>query len=401
MRRKLPRKFYNPNNYKFPPHFYFMKKKIYDYSIDVDKEALQQFKECYSQDFVTTAALMPDAHKGYAAPIGAVLITKDYVVPAWVGFDIGCGLIAVRVKGEDVLEKAKNNIEKIYSKVMRAVPMGVGNTNKGNLTEKTKKEFKRLIDRLEKTEHDKEVLKYLKDVASKHLGTLGGGNHFIELGFYKKELWMIIHSGSRGIGHRVATKYMIKAANDKKDYEKTFPLDVKSKLGKEYLNILDFGLEFALLNRLEMSYKVTEALEDALGEKLKTELWVNKNHNHAILEKGKYIHRKGATPAKKAERGIIPGNMRDGCFLVEGLGNSKFLNSSSHGAGRILSRKKAREKITIDEFKESMKGIRGTISMKTLDEAPMAYKDINKIMKAQEKSVKIKKYIQPFINWKG
>ena len=212
---------------------------------------------------------------------------------------------------------------------------------------------------------------------------------------------MVIHSGSSGIGHRVATRYMIKAANDKKDYEKTFPLDVKSQLGKEYLNILDFGLEFALLNRLEMSYKVTEALEESLGEKLKTELWVNKNHNHAILEKGKYIHRKGATPAKKYERGIIPGNMRDGCFLVEGLGNPKFLDSSSHGAGRILSRKKAREKITIDEFKESMEGIRGTVSMKTLDEAPMAYKDINKIMKAQEKSIRIIKYIKPFINWKG
>ena len=378
-----------------------MNKRIYDHSIDVDAEALKQFKECYSQNFVTAAALMPDAHKGYAAPIGAVLITKDYVVPAWVGFDIGCGLIAIRVKGKDVLEKAKKNIETIYSKVMRAVPMGVGNINKGSLTEKTKKEFKKLIDKLENAEHDKGVLKYLKDVAPKHLGTLGGGNHFIELGEYKKELWMIIHSGSRGIGHRVATKYMIKAANDKKDYEKTFPLDVKSQLGKEYLNILDFGLEFALLNRLEMGYKVTEALEEALGEKLKTELWVNKNHNHAILEDGKYIHRKGATPAKKEERGIIPGNMRDGSFLVEGLGNPKFLNSSSHGAGRILSRKKAREKITIEEFKESMKGIRGTISMRTLDEAPMAYKDINKIMKAQEKSVRIVKYIQPFINWKG
>jgi tRNA-splicing ligase RtcB len=379
-----------------------MKKQIYDHSIDADKESLEQFKECYSQDFVTEAALMPDAHKGYAAPIGAVLVTKGYVVPAWVGFDIGCGLIAVRIKGKDVLEKAKNNIEKIYSKVSRLIPMGVGEVNKGKyLTEKTKKEFKKLIEKFEKGEHDKEILRYLKDVALKHLGTLGGGNHFIELGEYKKELWMIIHSGSRGIGHRVATKYMIKAANDRKNYEKTFPLDVNSKLGKEYLNILDFGLAFALLNRLEMSYKVLEALEDAVGEKLTAELWVNKNHNHAILEQGKYIHRKGATPAKKGERGIIPGNMRDGCFLVEGLGNPEFLNSSSHGAGRILSRKQAKQKITMGEFKERMKGIRGTISGKTLDEAPMAYKNINKIMKAQEKSIKLVKYIKPFINWKG
>ena len=379
-----------------------MKKRIYDYSIDVDKEALQQFKECSSQKFVTAAALMPDAHKGYAAPIGAVLITKDYVVPAWVGFDIGCGVIAVRIKGKDVLEKAKKNIETIYSKVMRVIPMGVGNTNKEkNLTAKTKKEFKKLINNFKNKEHDKNIFQYLKDVAPRHLGTLGGGNHFIELSYYKKELWLVIHSGSRGIGHRIAKKYMIKASQDENDYEKTFPLDVKSKLGKEYLNILDFGLGFALLNRLEMSYKVISVLEEVFKEKLKTELWVNKNHNNAILEKGKYIHRKGATPAKKGEKGIIPGNMRDGCFLVEGLGNPKFLNSSSHGAGRILSRKQAREEITIEQFKESMKGIRGTVSLKTLDEAPMAYKNINKIMRAQEKSVKAVKYLQPFINWKG
>ncbi len=379
-----------------------MKKKIYDYSIDADEETLRQFRDCYSEKFVTAAALMPDAHRGYAAPIGAVLVTKGYVVPAWVGFDIGCGLIAVRIKGKEVLEKARKNIETIYSKVMRAIPMGVGETNKGkHLTEKTKKEFKNLLDRFQKAEYDKSIFHYLKDTAARHLGTLGGGNHFIELGFYKNELWLVIHSGSRGIGHRVAKKYMIKASQNEKEYEKTFPLNVKSQLGKEYLNILDFGLEFALLNRLEMSYKVIEVLEQVFGEKLNTALWVNKNHNHAILEKEKYIHRKGATPAKKGERGIIPGNMRDGCFLVEGLGNPRFLNSSSHGAGRILSRKQAKEKITMEEFKESMKGIRGTISMKTLDEAPMAYKDINKIMKAQEKSVKIIKYLQPIINWKG
>ena len=176
---------------------------------------------------------------------------------------------------------------------------------------------------------------------------------------------------------------------------------MKSQLGKEYLNILDFGLEYALLNRLEMSYKIIEILEGVLGGKLKTELFVNKNHNHAIFEKGKYIHRKGATPAKKGERGIIPGNIRDGTFLVKGLGNSKFLNSSSHGAGRLLSRQSARQKITMKEFEESMKGIRGTISSRTLDEAPMAYKNISDVMNAQKKSVKIIKHITPLINWKG
>ncbi len=379
-------------------------KKIYDYSIDKDEETQRQFRECYSQDFVHEAALMPDSHKGYAAPIGAVLKAKGYIVPAWVGFDIGCGMIAVHIKGKEILEKIRKNSEEIYNKVLLEIPMGVGEYQKeNNITEKTKKEFKKLLDKFQQGPIDKNILNMLKNTCLKHLGTLGGGNHFIEIGYYKKEAWLVIHSGSRGIGHKVAKKYMINASGskDKENYEKTFPLEVNSQLAKEYLNILDFGLEYALLNRLEMSYKVIGAIEQVLGEKLKTELWVNKNHNHAIYEKGYYIHRKGATPAKKGERGIIPGNMRDGSFLVVGLGNSKFLNSSSHGAGRISSRKQAKENFTLEEFKKSMEGIRGTISSKTLDESPMAYKDINKVMKAQEKSVKIQKHISPIINWKG
>lgn len=379
-----------------------MEKKIFDYSLDANEETLKQFRECYSQDFVTSAALMPDAHRGYVAPIGAVLATKGYIVPSWVGFDIGCGMIAVRIKGKDMLEKVKSNIDEIYNKVMNKIPMGVGNTNKEkNITQKTKENFRELLKKFEKGPHDKNIFNLLRDSALRHLGTLGGGNHFIELGFYKKEIWLIIHSGSRGIGHKVAKKYMISASKSETDYEKTFPLDVTSQLGKEYLNILNFGLDYALLNRLEMSYKIVEILEDILKEKLKTELWVNKNHNHAIFERGFYIHRKGATPAKKGERGVIPGNMRDGSFLVIGLGNPKFLNSSSHGAGRALSRREAKEKISMNEFEKSMEGIKGTISIKTLDEAPMAYKNIDKVMKAQEKSVKITKHIFPIINWKG
>jgi tRNA-splicing ligase RtcB len=379
-----------------------MQKKIYDYSLDADNETLRQFRECYSESFVTSAALMPDAHKGYVAPIGAVLVTKGYIVPSWVGFDIGCGMIAVRIKGRDIFNKVSKNIDKIYAQVAKKIPLGVGNINReGNITEKTKEDFKRLLKKFEQGSHDRNVFNFLRDAALRHLGTLGGGNHFIELGFYKKEIWLIIHSGSRGIGHRVAKKYMISASKSETEYEKTFPLDVKSQLGMEYRNVLNFGLEYALLNRLEMSYKFVEILEEILKEKIKTELWVNKNHNHAILERGFYIHRKGATPAKKGERGIIPGNMRDGSFLVIGLGNPKFLYSSSHGAGRILSRKEAKEKISMESFKKSMQGIKGTISIKTLDEAPMAYKDINKIMKAQEKSVKIIKHITPLINWKG
>jgi tRNA-splicing ligase RtcB len=383
-----------------------MTKKIYDYSIDTDKETLKQFKECYSKDFVTAAALMPDAHVGYAAPIGSVLITKNFVVPAWVGFDIGCGMIAIKIKSGNILEKMNLNKDRIHRLVNMKVPMGLGEYSKEkNLSKKTKREFKDLLDKFESKPYNKNVLQFLKSTAIKHLGTLGSGNHFIEIGYDEKtknknESWLIIHSGSRGVGHRVAKTYMISASGSKTDYEKTCPLDVKSQLGKEYLNILEFGLDYALLNRKEISYKVIESIEEALGEKIKCELWANKNHNHAIYERGKFIHRKGATPAKKGERGIIPGNMRDGTYLIEGKGNPKFLNSSSHGAGRALSRGQAKKQITLSQLKKSMEGIKGNLSEKIIDEAPMAYKDIGKVMDAQKSSVKILKKIKPIMNWK-
>lgn len=377
-------------------------KKIFNYAINLDQETLNQFKECYYKDFVTSAALMPDAHLGYAAPIGSVLITKDYIVPAWVGFDIGCGMIAIRLKGKDILNKIKNNIDKIYHQVTRDVPMGLGRYNdEKRLTEKTKKQFQKLLKEFKSKPHDKGILQFIESTALKHLGTLGSGNHFIEIGFYKKEVWLILHSGSRGIGHKVAKKYMISASGSKSDYEKTFPLETKSKLGKEYLNILDFGLEYALLNRMEIAQKTISAIERILDEKLKTEFWANKNHNHAILERGKFIHRKGATPAKKNEKGIIPGNMRDGTYLIQGKGNSKFLNSSSHGAGRCMSRHQAKQTITLEQFKKAMQGIKGNISEKIIDESPHAYKDIDKVMNAQKSSVKIIKKVKPLINWKG
>ena len=373
-------------------------KNTYNYGINVDKETLKQFENCYDENFVVEAALMPDAHLGYVAPIGAVLKTKRYIVPAWVGFDIGCGLIAVKIKGKDLVERVKKNADIIFKKVIEEVPMGVGEYNKEkNITEKTKKEFKSLLEKFKKKTHD-------KSTAVKHLGTLGAGNHFIELGFdseTKKELWLIVHSGSRGVGHTVAKKYMIKASQRKKEYEKTFPLDSDSEIGKEYLNVLDFGLKYALLNRLEIAYKVIESIEKILGEKLDYILWCNKNHNHAVYEKGYFIHRKGATPAKKGEKGVIPGNMRDGSFLVEGKGNPKFINSSSHGAGRSLSRKEAKRKYNMIHFKESMKGIKGNISERTIDELPMAYKDIFEVMNSQKDSVKVLKHIKPIINWKG
>ena len=255
-------------------------KPIYDYSISKDNETGKQFKDCYSEPFVTAAALMPDAHLGYVAPIGSVLITKEFIVPAWVGFDIGCGLIAVNLfpkskslSSSQLVKQIKSKLKEIYSAVINVVPMGLGETNSSksknhDLHEKTLSSLKKLIEKLEFQEHDKSILQHIKQISAKHLGSLGSGNHFIELSTNKEnnELWIIIHSGSRGLGHKVAQKYMMKSSGSEKkaEYEQTFPLSDKSELGKEYLALLDFGLEYALLNRLEISYRVKEAIESVL-----------------------------------------------------------------------------------------------------------------------------------------
>jgi tRNA-splicing ligase RtcB len=377
--------------------------KVHNHALHPDDATLQQFKECYDHDFVVEAALMPDAHIGYAAPIGAVLKTKDVVVPAWVGFDIGCGVSSAQLLGKNILSRIKEHKEEIYAKVKELIPMGKGHIHKTRepLTQETKDAYDALVETYRQSDYNKEVLNFLKNAGARHLGTLGDGNHFIELGTSDDEAWITIHSGSRGLGYKVAKKYMIKTAGDNENFEATHPLDVQSQTGKEYLAILDFGLEFALLNRMEMMRKVVQAISEVLNETVKFELWVNKNHNHAIPEGNYFIHRKGATPAKKGERGVIPGNMRDGCYLVVGKGNKDFLESSSHGAGRVLGRKEAKNTISMKEFKESMKGIFGTVSEGTLDEAPHAYKNISEVMEKQKESVSVEKILKPLINWKG
>jgi len=394
-------------------------KEIYNHALDPDEETLKQFEHCYSEPFVVKAALMPDAHSGYVAPIGAVLITKDFIVPSWVGYDIGCGMTAVKLTSKGLLKEIKENSKKIYDQVIRDVPMGLGEIhNKASLSEEGKKKFDLLLSKFKKGEHNKSILNFLESgKAERSLGSLGHGNHFIELscsgdeGKKSKNLgdeaWIVIHSGSRGVGYKVAQEYMKMSSGMKKGYEETYPLKDSSQLGKEYLNILEFGLEFALLNRMEMIRKVISAIEKVLGRKVKSELVVNKNHNHAIKEKQKgsyvYVHRKGATPAKKGELGVIPANMKDGAFIVKGKGNKEFLMSSSHGAGRAMSRSQARQKITLEHFKKEMSeaGIQGTVNESTLDEAPEAYKNIYDVMEAQKESVSVLNHLIPLINWKG
>jgi tRNA-splicing ligase RtcB len=378
-----------------------LNKPIYDHSLDPQEKTINQFKQCASCDFVDAAALMPDAHVGYVAPVGAVLQSKEYLVPAWVGYDIGCGVTAAKINVNKV--NIERNANAIYNSVQNNVPMGKGKHNRyQDVSDQAQEAYEHILDRFLRRPHHNNIKAFFEGSAIRHIGSLGSGNHFIEIDYDDEDnAWVVVHSGSRGVGYKVAKRYMERSAGTNKEYEATHPIHEDSDLGKEYRNILDFGLSFASENRLEMVRKVARSLESALDRNVDWDVWTNKNHNHAVREDGYYVHRKGATPAKEGERGVIPANMRDGSYLVVGKGDETFLESSSHGAGRTMSRTGAKDTIDIDDFKDEMQGVVGWVDKKTLDEAPQAYKDINDVLAAQQDSIDVKKHLRPLINWKG
>ena len=376
----------------------YLDKKVTNFAIGLDNETLNQFENCIKEDFVFEASLMPDAHKGYVAPIGSVLKTKKFIVPSWVGYDIGCGVIAVKISNsKSNIGILRQNSIKIYKEVLKVLPMG-----KGVLNEKKIKsdELEKLLKDLKEKTKEKKLFNYVFQNSKYHIGTLGSGNHFAEINYIENEIWICVHSGSRGIGKKVATYFMKKASNNNEDFEDIFSLKADENNGVEYLNFMNYCLEFALLNRLKIAEKIFSVLEKHL-KNLNFELVVNKNHNHIEIQNEFFIHRKGATPSNKNELGIIPANMKEGCFLVKGLGNSDFLNSSSHGAGRVMSRKDAKKNICLEDFKKDMKGIVSNTTEKIIDESSFVYKNINEVMEKQKESVKILKQLKPIINFKG
>lgn len=379
-------------------------KKIY--AKNLEEGALKQFDECTSQEFVVDSALMPDAHQGYVAPIGAVIKTKGAVVPAWVGYDIGCGMIAVHLSSDKSFQDSiKANAVVLFNQVNRDIPMGAGKHNKkdGDVGHYALEHIAKSINVLKEKVLNDELFKHVDKITVKNLGTLGSGNHFIEILEHEDETWLVIHSGSRGVGHYIGTSFMKKVSGKEKGFEDTYAI-TDDETRNAYMAYQDYCLEFALLNRLDMAERVARAIESILGEliDIHEKLWTNKNHNHCVPDgDGNFIHRKGATTSEKGERGVIPANMRDGCFLVIGKGNDEFLCSSSHGAGRAMSRGKARKEIKMETFKAQMEGIVAPVKEKVIDESPDAYKNIFEVMELQKDSVDVVKHLKPIINWKG
>lgn len=373
---------------------------------NIEGAALSQFYDAMKQDFVVRGALMPDAHAGYALPIGAVVATVGKILPSWVGYDIGCGMCALPTLFDR--KTVEDNKKAIFDQIYRDVPTGFDHNRES-------------VD----WSYDGPVSKFVKDeiiakgAPGKQIGTLGGGNHFIEIGHDQNDrIWIIIHSGSRNVGHKIATHYMKIASGDGKAREGHYALDVNSEDGRNYIDDLAFGLCFALDNRRTMLARIVGAIAHACkmprGAYGDWNLLINRNHNHAEPKALAYtndfdvgivgqcwVHRKGATHAEEGMLGVIPGNMRDGSFIVRGKGNPDSLFSSSHGAGRVLSRSAAKERLNMDDFKATMTGIQAKVVPGTLDESPFAYKNIFEVMDMQKDLVDVLYHVKPIINIKG
>ena len=374
---------------------------------DVEENAYRQVTNLASLPFVYHhIALMPDCHAGMGMPIGGVLPTKDVVIPNAVGVDIGCGMRAVKTNVRAAMIEEVFLRKIIMRGIRERIPLGMDHHEEKQDEKYLPTGFD--IDRLP-------VVKRQYVSIHHQVGTLGGGNHFIEL--QKDEegwLWIMIHSGSRNLGKQVGDHYneRVKWFNGLY-YSKVEPelqlsfLPLKTPEFNSYWDEMTYCVAFAKCNRSLMMERIEEVIFDALPD-VEFEPAIDIAHNYAAWENhfghNCIVHRKGAVRAREGETGIIPGSMGTRSYIVEGLGNPDSFMSSSHGAGRAMSRTQAINTLCLDDEIKKMdaKGIvHGLRNQRDLDEAASAYKDIDKVIALEADLVKIKTKLEPIAVIKG
>ena len=374
---------------------------------DIEEGALQQARNLANLPFAFHhIAIMPDAHFGYGMPIGGVLATTDVVIPNAVGVDIGCGVCAMQTS---LTEIEHDTLKNILGAIRQAIPTGF----KHHKDKQSQQLMPRVQDNRDVSELKIVGREY--DKGLRQLGTLGGGNHFIEIQKGNdNRIWIMIHSGSRNLGYQVANYYNKLAIKLNQKWKtgvnpkwQLAHLPVSSHQGNQYLLEMQFCVDFALANRLHMMQRIEEILLTYcagvdFGEP------INIAHNYAADEKhfGKrvIVHRKGATRAQKQEKGIIPGSQGTSSYIVEGKGNSESFCSCSHGAGRKLGRKQAQRSLNLQAeiaYLDKQNILHGIRSKKDLDEAAGAYKDIATVLENQQDLVNILVELQPLAVVKG
>lgn len=394
--------------------------KAWTKGLPVEKTALDQLQNISELPFIYKhIAVMPDVHWGVGATVGSVICTHGAIIPAAVGVDIGCGMMAVKtsLKADDL----PDNLKEIREIIEKAIPHG--RTNDGGVGDRgawsnpplmvtsawqaIEVEFNQIVDR-----HPKIGKKPINHC--NHLGTLGGGNHFVEVCLDEENnVWFMLHSGSRGIGNRIGTYFIELAKEDMRKHFINLP-DINLAYlveGTEYLNdyirAVKWAQEFARLNREIMMLNMVRRIQDSQLTKpfAVTDVKVNCHHNYVNFEnhfgEDVYITRKGAVSAEKDKMGIIPGSMGAKSFIVKGRGNPESFKSCSHGAGRVMSRGQAKKKFTIEDHIKATEGVECRKDADVLDETPMAYKSIDDVMEAQSDLVDIIHTLKQIICVKG
>lgn len=378
---------------------------IFSWCNEPEEGAIEQARNLSELPFVyKRVCLMPDTHQGYGMPIGGVIGTVGVVIPNAVGVDIGCGMASVKTSIK-VDELDIDTLKKILSEIRKVVPVGFNKHKEPQSILKMPELSMRCTEELP-------VVTREYDNARKSLGTLGGGNHFIEIqkgddGF----VYVMVHSGSRNLGKQVCDHYNKLAMDLNKlyfNYTKDLAfLPLTTKEGQDYIREMKFALDFAQANRDLMIEKIKESFNKHV-DNVTYEETINIHHNYAALEHhfgmNVMIHRKGATRAYEGEIGLIPGSQGTSSYIVRGLGNSESFKSCSHGAGRKMSRKKAQKNLDIEKECAILdeKGVIHSIRNKDdLDEAPSAYKDIDVVMEEQKDLVEIVTKLEPLAVIKG
>ncbi|NPC98298.1 RtcB family protein [Nocardioides sp. zg-DK7169] len=352
-------------------------------------------------------ALMPDAHLGKGATVGSVIPTLGAIIPAAVGVDIGCGMIAVRT--QHVARDLPTDRRPLREAIETAVPLSAGRYNRAVTRPHTEERVATLADAAAQAGFD--PASYAKNWRLQ-LGTLGSGNHFIEVSLDEEDrVWLFLHSGSRGLGNKiaqhhieVAQRYCARHHITLPDRDLAYLVEGTTEFDR-YLAELGWAQEFAYQNRAEMMDRVVACFEDWLGEPVLREQEVNCHHNYTAREhhfgKDVWLSRKGAISAREGEWGLIPGSMGTRSYVVQGRGNPLALHSAPHGAGREHSRNAARRKFTRDQLREAMTGIEYRDTEAFIDEIPAAYKDIDVVMADAADLVEIRHTLRQIVNVKG
>jgi len=392
--------------------------KHWTQGVPLDDKARDQLRNIASLPFIHKhVAVMPDVHWGMGATIGSVIATKGAIVPAAVGVDIGCGMMAVQTSL--TAADLPDNLHGVRDAIEQAVPHGRtdngGRNDKGSWNELPPSPAERW-GRLSAGYADI-TAKHPKALAfnnAMHMGTLGTGNHFIEVCLDENDaVWAMLHSGSRGCGNRIGMYFIEKAKREMERYHinEFLPdqdlayLVERSELFDDYIDAVHWAQDYALENRKAMMEETLKAMRVHLPAFAITDMAVNCHHNYVAKEhhfkSNVWVTRKGAVRAREGDLGIIPGSMGTGSFIVRGKGNPDSFCSCSHGAGRTMSRGQARKEITLEEHAEAMQGIEARLDSAVLDESPRAYKDIGAVMAAQDDLIEIVHTLRQVVNVKG